>query len=428
MSAAAEGGGLYAAGDSAHAELARGFAWFWKLGDLRREPDSRSVGFGGLEDAAELSRLVSEGRLAGAVLTVSDPGPRVGPAPARRRVSGEPRFAGGTRVRGEFTIFEEGEPAVSSSLGTHAVIAGDVLVLGHDPAADWGRVDAFWAYEAVAEFLPQRLGRPLQTLPPMGCLRLDDTPATALHQLQERASTDSRQARRLRTLARKLNRNDAVLSLAVVAQALDAEGRRAPMEEVYPDSIRSIQEGIGSGAYEPICHGLIHMDPDALERREIEYTEFRLLEEDRAAEHIDRAMEWQRRVLGEPSSFCAPAWSYGPASDRLAAERGLVRWYRARPGPLLEDGRIYESLIGELQGLYRLDYSPLVRLAAIGIPPIVAMHGALLDGRIEALKATRDLLSAARLFFHRDVNRLMELEGVDWVSSSKLIAELRAWG
>ena len=423
------GGALYATGGLPTAEFARGFAWLWKLGPLCSEPHPKAVGIGGLDEAAELHRLVAVGELSGAIVTVPPAsGPVAGIVPARRRITGVPEFEGGTRVAGEFTVFTDGSAAVRSSLGAHAVLADGVLLLGHDPASEWGRLDSFWAYEAIASYLGGRLDRQLRKLPAMGCLRLDDTPGTALHQMQERASTDRRQARRLRRLAKRLRRNDAVLSLAVVAQALDEEGARVPMDVAYPDSIREIGEGISSGAYEPICHGLLHMDPDAFERGELQYMEFRDLDPIRAVEHLDRALEWQTNTLAAPRSFCAPAWSYGSTVDGEAAKRGLARWYRSRPGPLIEDGRIHESLIGELQGLYKFDYSPLQRLAALGIPPVVAMHGYTLDGRIQNLQANRDLISLARLMARRDVSRLMALDGIDWVASSVFIDRLEEWG
>lgn len=55
--------------------------------------------------------------------------------------------------------------------------------------------------------------------------------------------------------------------------------------------------------------------------------------------------------------------SYGPAADGIAAERGLVRWHSPRPGVTLQDGRLHETLTDGLLGLWRLDYSPLVRMA-----------------------------------------------------------------
>lgn len=211
----------------------------------------------------------------------------------------------------------------------------------------------------------------------------------------------------------------------MVAEALE-DGRRVPLEWVWPDSVQVLHAGVEAGAFEPICHGLIHMDPDALKRGEPEYREFLNLDAVRAGEHLDRAIEWQTRHLGKPRTFCAPAWAYGPAGDQEAAKRGLIRWYRAKPGPLLEDGRLYESLIGELYGLHRLDYSPLRRLAAVGIPPVVAMHGAMLDMRLQNLMARRDILTLARLFFVRDVSRLMRVEGVRWVGVDEFVDLLGA--
>ena len=50
-----------------------------------------------------------------------------------------------------------------------------------------------WAIPPLASFLPEVLGRPLVTLPPVGCVRLDDAPGTAYHQVQR-----NREARRAR--------------------------------------------------------------------------------------------------------------------------------------------------------------------------------------------------------------------------------------
>ena len=133
------GGGLYAAAGSTAAGLASGLSWIWRLGAVRSDPDPAACGFGSIEEATELSELVSSGGLASAVILAGDPGPASGPVPSRRRIAGIPRFSGGSRVRGEFTLFESGEPAVSSSLGAHAVDVGDVLLVGIDPDRDWGQ-------------------------------------------------------------------------------------------------------------------------------------------------------------------------------------------------------------------------------------------------------------------------------------------------
>jgi hypothetical protein len=419
------GGGLYAAGGSAAAGLASGLSWIWKLGPVQSEPDPSACGIGSIEEATVLSELVGSGRLASAVILAGEGGPASGPVPARRRVSGIPKFSGGTRVRGEFTLFDSGEAAVASSLGTHAVDAGDVLIVGIDPDRDWGRLDAFWAYESISAHLGRTIARPVVRLPPIGCLRLDDTPGTAQHQMEGRAKGDAKQSRRIRALAANLRNERAVLNVAVCAEALE-ERRRVPLDQVWPASVDALREGIEMGAYETILHGLLHLNPESLERGEVEYTEFARLDAATAGEHLDKALDWQSRKLSRPTVFVAPAWAYGPAADAEGAERGLVRWYRARPGPLLDGGRFYETLIGELLGLYKLDYSPLVRLATLGIPPVIAMHGALLDGRLARLKANRELVLLARLLLKRDVNRLAGLDGIRWVGAGDLIGQIAA--
>lgn len=413
-------GSLYAPPGSAAAELARGIAWLWRLGPVLKAPAAGTIGLGTESEAAALVDLVGEGRLAGAIVMAAEEGGAVGVLPARTRISGRARFEGPSTVLGEFTILDGPGDRVSSSLGAHALRRDDVLFVGLDPVEGWGRLDSFWAYEAIAEFISQRIAAPLVKLPPVGCMRLDDSPGMALHQLQGRDKTDRRQRRRLRKLAGRLERSGAVLNMAVVAEALE-DGRRVPLEQVWPDSVRVIREGIERGAFEPVLHGLLHLQPAAFERGEVEFTEFAHLDAATAGEHLDRALAWQSEHLATPRNFCAPAWAYGPASDQEAAARGLVRWYRARPGPLLEDGRLYESVIGELYGLDRLDYSPVERLAAVGIPPMVAMHGALLDARLQNLRGRRDWVSLARLFFVRDVTRLMRLDGVRWIGADELI-------
>jgi hypothetical protein len=426
-------GVLHSPPASPAAGIARGLAWIWGLGPLSESPDPATIGFGGAAELAELSRLVAERRLGGAIVLTAEAGPQAGLLPARRSVEGVAEF-GGTRVQGELAVFDSEDVAVRSSMGVHGVERDDILILGIDPERHWGRLDAFWAYEAIAAFIEERIDRPLAKLPPIACLRLDDMPGTGAHQMLGRDSTDRRQSRRIPRLAGRLRSAGAVISMAVVAQALEGE-RRVPLEQVWPESVRALRDGIDAGAFEPVCHGLLHLDPDALGRREVEVREFLNLDAEQAGEHLDRAIEWMTRHLGAPTTFCAPAWAYGPAADEEAAARGLIRWDRPRPGPLLEDGRLYESLIGELQGLYRLDYSPLVRMAAIGIPPVFAMHGALLDGRLENLGgrlrgtgSRRQLLTLARLFVRRDMIRLIGLEGLRWVGTDELVEVLTAHG
>lgn len=421
---------LYAARGSGAREWARGFAWLWRLGEVSRQPDPAAVGFGLAAEAAELAELVSTGRLAGAIVAVEEAGPARGIIPASRRGAGIARFEGGTSVRGEFTIFEDGagRAAVRSSIGVHAVEVEGVLMLSHDPATDWGSLAAFWAPEAVSTYLERHLDAPLRRLPPIGALRLDDIPATAQLQLEGRARSDERQARRIARSARAFSSADAVLNVAVVAAALDDERRVVPLHEVYPRSVLELRAAVDSGAYETVCHGYLHLDPEAFEAGEIEFREFGRIGAAEAGSRLDAALAWQRQHLAEPTTFVAPAWSYGPAADAEGASRGLIRWFRARPGPVLEEGRLYETLIGELPGIHALDYSPLVRLATIGIPPMVAMHGALLDARLGPLRNLRGLPSLARLFVRRDVNRLIGLDGIRWLGVAEFVAELEAHG
>jgi hypothetical protein len=418
---------LYAASDSSVRGWASGFAWIWGLGPVRTDPDPAAVGFGDVGESAELARLVDEGRLRGAVIAASGAGPAHGVSPARRQVSGRASFDGGTTVRAELLSLEaDGEIACRSSLGVHAVRRGAVLVLGIDPDASWGRMDAFWAYELIFAFLEDLLGSKLKRIPAIGALRLDDTPGTAQHQLEGRAKGDRRQRRRIRKTAKHLVDAGAVLNVAVTAEALQGE-MRVPIHEVWPGSIQALHDGIRSGGYAPVCHGLLHLDTDVLARGEIEFREFASLDEAEAGRRLDIALAWQEEHLGErPSNFVAPAWSYGEHGVRAAEDRGLITWHRSRHGALLEGDRLFESLFGALQGIDRLDYSPLQRMSAIGIPPTVAMHGALLDSRLGELKKPGEALTLAALFVKRDIRRLIELDGITWLDTNGFVAALRA--
>ena len=418
---------LYAAADSGARDWARGFAWLWKLGEVASEPSADAVGFGLSAEAETLREHIAAGRLRSAVVAVEVAGPGAGPIPASRRVDGPVRFADGGSVRGEFTVFEQGagEVVVRSSGGIHGVSSDGLLLLGHDPASEWGDLSAFWAPLAVARHL-EASGIELTRLPAVGAIRLDDIPATAQLQLEGRAHTDEQQSRRIAESARAFASAEAVLNVAVVAAALDANRKVVPLHEVYPRSVLELRAAIDAGAYEPVCHGYLHLDPDSFEAGEVEFREFGRIESAAAAERLDWALAWQREHLAEPTTFVAPAWSYGPAGDAEGASRGLVRWYRARPGPVLEDDRLYETLIGELPGINGLDYSPLQRLAAAGIPPMIAMHGALLDARLGPLKNLRGLPALAGLFFRRDVRRLIGLGGIRWVGVSEFLRTLEA--
>jgi hypothetical protein len=56
------------------------------------------------------------------------------------------------------------------------------------------------------------------------------------------------------------------------------------------------------------------------------------------------------------------------------------------------------------------------------MPPVVVLHGRLLDDRL----VHRDFLALARLALRRDLARLMRLRGVRWVGAQELVALLRA--
>lgn len=417
---------IYASPDGGAREWAEGFAWLWRLGEVRDGPVADAIGIGLEAEAEALESLVESGGLGAAVVIAGGAGPATGPVPARRRISGVADF-GGSRVEGDFVLFEDGPAAVRSGLGIHAIRRGNLLVLGLDPEHGWGRLDSFWAYETIHDLTTELATEPLQRLPAIGALRLDDTPGTAQHQLEGRAKSDGRQHHRIRRTARRLSSAGAVLNVAVTAEAM-REGRRVPLEQVWPESVRALRAGIEAGAFETVCHGLLHLDTGALERSEIEFREFATLDAAEAGSRLDLALAWQERHLARPSSFVAPAWSYGPFGDEEARKRGLARWYRARPGPVFDDERLYETLLGALPGLHRLDFSPLQRLAAIGIPPIVAMHGALLDSRLENYRKPREAITLLRLFLRRDVRRLMDLDGIRWLGATEFMAALRAHG
>ena len=206
---------------------AEGLAWLWRLGAVEPAPGPNAIGVGTESEAAELSRLVQAGELRGAIVAVRTPGDAAG-IPARR-VSGVASFGPGARVAGEFVLLERSQPAAESSLGVHAAVDSGVLYLGYDPDRDWGRLDSFWAFEAAAAYLRERAVE-LTLLPPIGALRLDDIPGIALHQLQDRAKPDRRQALRIRRTSTRLRAAGAVLNVAVSAEALE-DGARVPLDQ-----------------------------------------------------------------------------------------------------------------------------------------------------------------------------------------------------
>ena len=417
-------GRLYARAGTEEAGLAAALAWLWRLGPVRAEPAADAVGIGGPGQAAELRALVAAGRLAGAVVFAGEEGPAADGLPARRRVTGPARLADGVRVVADAGAFASGEPATRSSLGVHAVRDGRLLALAAGPGA-WARLDAFWWLEAVADLLVEALDRPLVLLPALGCLRLDDLPGTAQHQVEGRAHPDDRQRRRVRAIARALRASGARLTVAVAARALEDE-RPVPLDRVWPDSVAAIAAAVGDGLLEPACHGTLHLDTEAWAQGRVEPREFARLSEPEAGGRIDEAMAWLAEHVGPAPTFIAPAWGYSEGTLAAVAARGLPTWLPPVAGPLVDGVGFRETVHDGLPGLHRLDYRPLVRLAAAGLPPTVVFHGGLLDHRLADLRMPRDAWPLARLALRRDLMRIPRVRGVRWVGAGELVAALRA--
>ncbi len=368
-------GALFAASDPAAARLAKAISWLWRLGPPLPSPQSGAVGIGGRGDESELSRLLGEGRLAGAVVLGAGAGT-------------ERAAAGGS---------------------------GEILRVPADPDEAWGRFGIHELLEGISDYLLGRLERPLVMLPRIGMLRIDDLPGTAQHQLEGRAKSDRRQRRRLRRYVRAFERADAVLNVAVPAQALKGESR-VPLNRVWPDSIAALREGAVNGAVEAVCHGLLHLDTAQLERGAIEFREFAHLDEEEAGTRIDTARAWQEKEIGPSRTFVAPAWAYSEGSIAAAARRGLPIFTRCEAGETYAQGRISETLKGGL-GIEGLNYSPLTRMAAAGLPPTMVLHGTLIDVRTGSV-GLGEPVTALRLLWRRDLSRLPSVKGVRWLAAS----------
>jgi hypothetical protein len=415
-------GRLYCPRDSEPAALCEGLAWLWRLGPRLDDPAPTAVGLGTARDAPALAGLAAGGRLAGAVILAGGPGAEAGVLPARQLRSGAASF-GGASAAGTFTLFARAHAVVRSRLGVHAVREGNVLILGAGTEL-WGRLDAFWALEAIAAFLVERLARPLVLLPAAGCLRLDDFPGTAELQLRGAAPPDARQRTRAARMQRWVTRAGARLVVAAPARAL-REGQEVPLHEVWPSATEALAEAVRQGVFEAACHGLLHLDPQARAERQVDPREFAKLDVVEAGRRLDLAIAWLQEHVGTPRSFIAPAWSYGPGALSAASARGLSAWLPPTPGPLLRGTHLHETLATGLPGLHRLDYAPLRRLAAIGLPPTVVFHGRLLDDRLPRLRATRDLVGAARLAQAPDLPRIIGLDGVRWTGAAELVETLQ---
>lgn len=420
----ANGGVIYIPARSPAAGFGSAVAWLWRLGPVRDRPHAGAVGLGTAQDAGELAELVRAGRLASAVVLAGEPGERVEWVAERRVRQGVAAF-GPLRVRGEFVIFEAGDAVVRSTLGVHAIGQPGLLALAVDAGGGWGRLEGHWVLPALRDFLVEALERPLVLLPPVGCLRLDDVPGTAEHQLQGRAKGDSRQRRRIARLTRSLRRAGARLVVAVPARALDA-GRPVAIDVVWPRSVDALREGVEGGTLEPANHGLLHLDERALAEGRIEPREFAALDEREAGERLDAATAWLGERMGTPKSFIAPAWGYSAGARRAAAARGITSWLPPRPGPLIEGNELFETLENGLPGLVRLDYGVLALLAWTGLPPTAVFHGGLVDDRLLELRLPRDLPTLARLTIRRDLPRIARLGPIAWVGAEELVARLRA--
>ncbi len=418
--------GLAVAPSSPAAPLGQGLAWLWRLGPCRDAPAPGAVGLGSLEEAPELERAVRRGELAGAIVFAGESGAAAGAVPARSTLEGVARLKGGGGVAGSHVVFDHaaGDAAASSSLGAHAVRSGALLVVGGDAGDLWGRLDRTWLLGPIARFLLDLIGRPLVLLPPVGCLRFDDVPATGQHQLEGRAKDDAHAARLVRRMVQSLRSARAQLVVAVASQAFEDDVPR-PLDAVYPRSVAALRAGVDAGVLEPACHGTVHLDTDALAGGEIEPREFARLSQDEAGRRLDSALAWMRSALGEPGSFVAPAWGYSDGTLAAARARGLAHWLPPMPGPLLQGLGFHETLIDGLPGLHRLDYSPLRALTAVGLPPTVVFHGRLLDLRRSDLNPSRDLVPLARLAVRRDLTRIPRIEGVRWIGARELVTRLR---
>ncbi len=419
-------GRLYPGRGPGAARFSAALTWLWRLGPLLEAPRSEAIGIGGAEDAEEFAAMVKRGDLAGACVFVPTPGPAIGPVPGRASRAGPTRFPGAGAVADGYPVFAAGRPTVSSKAGPHAVVCEGILALAADPEAEWGRLGVFWVIEALASYLLERIDRPLILLPEIGMLRLDDLPGTAQHQLEGRAKGDRRQGRRLRRYVDAFRGSGAVLNAAVPAEAFAGEDR-VPLDRVWPESIAAMREGVRAGAVEAVCHGLLHLDTDRLAEGEIEFREFARLDEQEAGRRLDLARDWQERAIGPSKTFVAAAWAYSEGSLNAAAARDIPCFRKCEAGRIFEPGQAFETLQSG-HGIHRLDYRPLARLAELGLPPTLVMHGTLIDARPATFRFPRDAVAAARLLLRRDLLRLPAVGGLRWVGAAEYVDCLRRHG
>jgi hypothetical protein len=374
-------------------------------------------------EAPALRGLIGRGQLASAIVFVSSEDSDDSLGLPTRVVAGVADLPDGN-VKGTFTTFPEGRPALRSRLGAHAIEREGILYLGASPG-DWGTISTYWLFGLIADFLRNMLARPLIALPPLGCIRLDDVPGTALQQVRGRAHPDRTMVRRIRGLTRLYQRAGARLVVAVSSEAF-VDGRPVPLDVVWPDSVAALREGVLAGVLEPACHGTLHLDVEAFAAGTVEPREFARLGEDEARRTIEKAAGWLREAIGEPESFIAPAWGYSPGALAAAAGSGLPAWCAPCPGPLLSGRQLFETTRNSLAGVNRVDYRFLSALARVGVPPTVVFHGRLLDHRGETLEFPGDAVALLRLALRPDLFRMPGIPGIRWVGARELVQALRA--
>jgi hypothetical protein len=389
-------------------QFAEGLAWLWRL------PLGDTPSPGAVEIASEGGQPRDRGRTAKAGSIVL--------GHTGQPVEAIADFGELGTMHGWFTVLDNGEPFQRSSLGVHAAMGPDGLRLAVGPDGDWGRLTSAWVLDAIAAYLQGHVGSELRRLPPIGMVRLDDFPGTAELQVEQRARRDATQDRWAKRFTREARRSGSVLNVAVPAMALDGRDQ-VPLDSVWPRAVAALRAGVGQGCIEPICHGLLHLDMEELERGTVEFREFAKLDTAEAGRRIGAAQAWQSRALGPPASFVAPAWGYSDGACEALGELATPYWLPPRPGPLVAGESVFETLLDGPQGLVGLDYRPLVALAHLGLPPVVVTHGRLFDGR--HLPPKPNALELMRLAIKPDILRLLALGGLTWVGAGDLIAELR---
>ena len=280
-------------------------------------------------------------------------------------------------------------------------------------------------YPTVLSHLAELLDRPLVLLPPVGWIRHDDLPGDAHIQLAGAAKPDRKIRAHVQRMTRAFQNGGAKINLAISARGL-VEGEEAPLDEIWPSATEAIADGIGQGVIEPVCHGYLHLDTARLERGELDPREYRELDPAEAAGASRRPWNGNTgRLARRPRRSSPPTGATDPGFSRRGHGPGLAAWLPPLPGPLAADGGVHESLLSTLEGLHALDYKPLARLAAAGVPPMIVIHGGLFDGRIKVLGLPGDAGTMARLAVRRDLLRVPSIPGVRWVGAPARCARSR---